>query len=136
MRLNVIGGICLPRKLTPKSSRALMHIREEGESGTVSHSESSHDIRRFFPVPKNSLCMWHRTQKIKKKWSRSGQTIRQVGKKPPCLVVLSKCLFQKTDWMESGHSTLTTRTKCNQKVLNHFAVSSSKHVWPNPRVIV
>lgn len=27
--------------------------------------------------------------------------------------------------MENSHSTLTTRTKCNQKVLNHFAVCIS-----------
>lgn len=81
--------------------------------------------------------MWHWTKK--KKWSMSGQTIRQVGKKPPCLVVLSKCLFQKTDWIERSHSTVTMRTDCNQKVLNHFAVCISaviKTRLAKPRVIV
>lgn len=29
-----------------------MRIREEGETGTISNSESSHDIWPFFPAPK------------------------------------------------------------------------------------
>lgn len=99
-----------------------MHVWKEGETGTISNSESSHDIWPFFPVPKIVFVCGTGP---KNKWSKSGQTIRQVGKKPPCLVVLSKCLFKKTDWMVSSHSTLTKRTKCNQKVLNHFAVCIS-----------